>query len=201
MKRLLLPVVLLTLGLSTSLTLAKGFKDDFSDPKLEIRQALRGEWIYKDGVADCVSDPELYKEFANHGPILRWPSEFTDGSVELEFKPQGCQRVVITLNEEGHVFRVSLTEKSSIFGWIGLSSKENKAQSIVKEGAPTLASLENKWTKFKLVTKGDTGQIQIGDYTATLHHGSIGRKKGEFTISFASGECAVRNVKGQWKSK
>lgn len=175
---------------------AGGFTDNFSKPEFEIRQALRGEWIYEDGVASCVSDPVLYKEFANHGPILRWPATFTDGTVEFELKPSGCQRVVITLNEDGHVFRISLREPegTSIFGWIGKSSKENKSQTIAKEGVPPLASLDNQWTQVKLVTKGNTGHIQIGDYKATLKHGSIGRKKGEFTISFASGECAIRNV-------
>ncbi|MCB1122722.1 MAG: hypothetical protein KJT03_14310 [Verrucomicrobiae bacterium] len=175
---------------------AAGFKDDFSDPKLELRQALRGEWTYKDGVASCVSDPELYKQFANHGPILRWPVEFTNGTVECEFKPEGCQRVVITLNEDGHVFRISLTEEKNtrIFGWIGKSSKENKPETIAKDGVPSVDSIDGQWTRLRLTINGDTGVIQIGDYKATLKHGSLARRKGEFTISFAFGSCAVRNV-------
>ena len=191
----LLPVLVILFSAAT--LQSGGFTDNFSEPELEIRQALRGEWVYEDGIASCVSDPVLYKEFANHGPILRWPATFTDGTVEFEFKPQGCQRIVITLNEDGHVFRISLREPqgTSIFGWIGKSSKENKSQTIAKEGVPPLASLDNQWTQVKLVTKGNTGHIQIGDYKATLNHGSIGRKKGEFTISFASGECAIRNVR------
>jgi hypothetical protein len=196
MKTPLVLVILFLLITSTMITQAAGFVDDFSNPEFEIRQALRGEWVYEDGVASCVSDPVLYKEFANHGPILRWPATFTDGTVEFEFKPQGCQRVVITLNEDGHVFRISLREPAGtkIFGWIGKSSKENKAQDIAKEGVPPIASLEGQWTKVRLVTKGNTGHIQIGDYKAELNHGSIGRRKGEFTISFASGQCAIRNV-------
>ena len=196
MKLIRLYPAFLSLILPALLCEAKGFKDNFSDPKLEIRQALRGEWIFEDNVASCVSDPELYKEFANHGPILRWPVEMTDGTVEFEFKPQGCQRLVITLNGDGHIFRISLNDeqRTSIFGWIGKSSKENKSQTIAKKGVPTIASLEGKWTKLKLVIKGDKADIQIGDYSASLQHGSLARDKGEFTISFASGECAVRKV-------
>lgn len=181
---------------SVSLAQAGGFRDDFSDPKLKIRQALRGDWKFKDNTASCVSDPELYKKFANHGPILRWPATFTDGTVEFEFQPRGCQRIVITLNEDGHVFRISLSDeqRTQIFGWIGKSSKENKPKTIAKKGVPTSASLDGKWVKVKLAIKGNQGDITIGDYSAKLKHGSLARKKGEFTISFASGECAVRNV-------
>ena len=171
-------------------------KDSFSSPTHETRQALRGDWIFQNGVASCVSDPVLYKEFKNHGPILRWPTEFTDGTVEFEFKPEDCQRIVITLNEDGHVFRMSLREPENtrIFGWIGRSSKENKAKEIAREGVPPLKSINGKWTKVKMTFNGDRAQIQIGDYKADLKHGSIGRKKGEFTFSFAFGSCAIRGV-------
>lgn len=191
-----LPLAALTLLLTVSFGQAAGFSDDFSDAKLEIRQALRGEWIFKDKVASCVSDPGLYLKFKNHGPILRWPCEINDGTVEFEFKPQGCERVVISLNEDGHVFRVSLKEEGggSVFGWIGKSSKENKSQQIVEKGVPSLASLYGQWVKFKLVMKNGAGIIQIGDFKAPIKHDSLAREKGEFTISFASGECAVRNV-------
>lgn len=175
----------------------QGFKDDFSDPNLEIRQALRGEWKYEDGVASCVSDPELYKEYKNHGPILRWPCEITDGKLEFEFKPEGCQRVVVTFNDEGHVFRMSFRDddKTSIFGWIGRSSKENKSKLIAKEGVPWITELDGKWVNVKLEMEGDAGKIRIGDYKASLRHPSIARTKGEFTFSFAMGKCSIRNVK------
>ena len=42
--------------------------------------------------------------------------------------------------------------------------------------------------------KNGAGIIQIGDFKAPIKHDSLAREKGEFTISFASGECAVRNV-------
>jgi hypothetical protein len=174
-----------------------GFQDDFSNPDLESRQALRGKWTFKDGTAHCVADPELYKKFDNHGPILRWPAEFTDGTLEFEFQPKNCQRVIITLNEKGHVFRMLFhdAQRTRFFGWIGQSSKTNKPKTIAKEGVPTINDLNGKWVKSKIVFRGNTADITYGDYQATLEHEAIGRKKGEFTISFADGEIAVRNVR------
>lgn len=191
-----LSIAILALTL-VSATYADGFRDDFSNPKLETRKALRGDWKFEKGTARCVSDPELYKKFANHGPILRWPAEFTNGTLEFEFQPKDCQRVIITLNEKGHVFRMLFHDanRTRFFGWIGESSKTNKPKLITKEGVPSIKDLNGKWIKSKIVFDGDTANIIYGDYKATLKHESIGRKKGEFTISFASGEIAVRNVR------
>ncbi len=85
--------------------------------------------------------------------------------------------------------------RTQFFGWIGQSSKTNKPKIIAKEGVPTINDLNGNWIKSKIVFQGDTADITYGDYKATLKHASIGRKKGEFTISFASGEMAVRNVR------
>lgn len=171
--------------------------DDFSDPKLKSRKALRGDWKFQNKIASCVADPELYKKFKNHGPILRWPAEFTNGTLEFEFQPKKCQRIVITLNEKGHVFRMSFKEKnqSRFFGWIGESSKTNKPKTVAQKGVPSLEKLNGKWVKSKIVFRGDKADVVFGDYKTTLNHKSIGRKKGEFTISFAEGELAVRNVR------
>lgn len=179
------------------LAYAGGFQDDFSDPSLKSRQALRGEWTFENGTARCVADPELYKKFDNHGPILRWPAEFTDGTLEFEFQPQKCQRVIITLNEKGHVFRMLFhdAQRTRFFGWIGQSSKTNKPKKVAQEGVPSIDDLNGEWIQSRIVFRGNTADITYGDYKATLKHESIGRKKGEFTISFASGEIAVRNVR------
>lgn len=176
---------------------AEGFRDDFSIPKSKSRQALRGEWKFEDGTAFCVSDPELYKKFNNHGPILRWAAEFTDGTLEFEFKPNNCQRVIITLNEKGHVFRMLFhdSQRTRFFGWIGQSSKTNKPHTIAKNGVPPINELNGQWIRAKIVFRGNTAETTFGDYHAKLEHESIGRKKGEFTISFASGDIAVRDVR------
>lgn len=182
-------------------SLAGGFEDNFASAKHPTRQALRGEWKYSNNTVSCVSDPELYKKFKNHGPILRWPAKFTDGTVEFELKAEGCSRLVITLNEDGHVFRISLNDekRTRIFGWIGKSSKTNKPKTIASEGVPTAKSIDGKWMKGKMVFKGDHCQMTLGDYSAKLNHPSIGRRKGEFTISFASGKCSIRKVRATTK--
>lgn len=183
-------------------TAASDIVDDFSQPKLKGRQALRGEWKFENNQASCVSDPELYKKFKNHGPILRWSPEkpFKDGTVEMEFQPKKCQRIVITLNNEtGHVFRIALTDnartKTRIFGWAHPSKEKDKpAETLAQKGVPTSVKIDGQWTKFSLAITGNQAKVTIGKYSETMKHASIAREKGEFTISFASGECAVRKL-------
>ena len=133
MNSRLITILALLFGVMTGAQ-AAGFRDDFAHSKSSIRQALRGDWKFENNTASCVSDPELYKKFKNHGHILRWPAAFTDGAVEFEFQSKGCQRIVITLNEDGHVFRIALSDeqRTRIFGWIGKSSKQNKPKTIAK---------------------------------------------------------------------
>ncbi len=191
---------LLSLLLVSPLAHAEGLEDDFSEAKREDRLAMRGAWTFEENTARCVADPELYKKFKDHGPILRWPVAMTGGTVSCEFQAKGCQRLVLTLNETGHVFRIILMDganekaRSRIIGWAG-SSKTTDPNSLAKETVPTLANLEDAWTKLSLSLEGNRAVVSIGDYTETLEHASIARPKGEFTISFASGELAVRNVK------
>lgn len=176
--------------------------DDFSRADWNGRQALRGEWKFENNQASCVSDPELYKKYKNHGPILRWsPTKpFKDGTIEMEFQPQKCQRLVITLNNKtGHVFRIALTDnkttKTRIFGWAHPSSEKDKpAETLAVKGVPTATEIDGQWVKLRLAIIGSEARVTIGKYSETLQHASIAREKGEFTISFASGECAVRKV-------
>lgn len=172
--------------------------DDFSAPKFDARKALRGDWKFENKEASCVADPELYKKFNNHGPILRWPVKMSDGGVEFEFRCVDVQRLVFTLNEKGHVFRMTFRDdgNSSIFGWIGQSSKENKPKVIAKKNVPSMQELNGKlWAVFRLKIKGDTAKVRVGKYAATLKHPSIAREKSEVTISFASGRMHVRDFK------
>ena len=187
---------LLLVAASTGIVRGDGFVDDFSRPELKDRQALRGAWVFADKQAKCVADPKLYKEFKNHGPILRWPCDFRSGTIEFEFKPRQVQRLVFTFNDEGHVFRGTLgdSQRTRIFGWSGLS-KDTKPETLVKQGVPLISQLEDQWIKAKVRIKGDTGEVTIGDFTAKLKHASLARRKREFTLSFAFGELTVRNVR------
>lgn len=175
---------------------AGGFYDDFTDKSSDFRKALRGEWTYLENAATCVADPELYKKYNNHGPIIRWPCEFTDGTIEFEFKPQGVQKLVVTLNESGHVFRMVLTDQktSRIFGW-SQPSQDSRPEVLIKQGMPLVSSFDQKWSKGKIVFKNKKATVSIGGYSTRLNHELIARKKSEFTISFASGELALRHVR------
>lgn len=189
----------LAISLACNLVFAADVQDDFSKAKMKGRAALRGAWKFENNTASCVSDPALYKKFKNHGPILRWPIEMTDGEVSFEFQPKKCDRIIITFNNKtGHVFRIALYDekRTRIFGWDGPSkNKKNKPKVFAKDGVPKVADLDGEWIKSKITFKGNEATIKIGDYSTNINEVAAGREKGEFTISFAAGELAVRNVK------
>ncbi len=112
--------------------------DAFASSDHSQREAERGDWQFHDGMASVVADPELYKKYANHGPILKWTVDCSQGITSFDMHPSECQRVVFTLNGDGHVFRISLIDpekgmtpfqkkgKSRMIAWAEKSSKENK---------------------------------------------------------------------------
>ena len=201
-----LPIVFCLLVAFPGFAWSDVFRDDFSQAALADRLAERGEWRFEGGVASCVADPELYKQYKNHGPILKWPREFTEGAIEFEMKAEGCQRVVFTLNEEGHVFRVTLADETEgatggaskvptrLIGWSTQSSKENKGDTLLPEGLPDLSAIDGKWVRVKLVVKGEGATLQIGDdFETEIEHASLGRAKSMIMLTFAHGRLAVRD--------
>lgn len=194
--------------LSTSLCAGQEIKDNFSQPDFEARVAERGQWKFENNIASCESDPELYKKYKNHGPIIKWPSKegFTDCTTEFEFQPNQCQRIVFTFNGDGHVFRISLLDpsrspgkkknaKSRVIGWKTKSSKENKGDSMMPDGLPTLDDLNGKWVKLKIVVSGDEVDMTIGGFHKTFAHDSLKRDKNVTTLSFAQGSMSLRNFR------
>lgn len=183
------------------------FIDDFSAAQLEGRRAERGEWKFENGEASAVADPELYKQFKNHGPILKWPVEFNDAAIEFEMKAMNCQRVVFTLNGEGHIFRVTLADENAeatagpskvptrIIAWATQSSKDNKGDTIVPEGLPDLPKINDNWVKVRLHVKGNRGDLTIGDFNTKITHAALARDKNMVMLSFAHGALAVRNFR------
>lgn len=181
--------------------------DDFSDAAFQSRQAERGDWKFSNNVASVDSDPLLYEKYANHGPILKWPVDCTTGAFEFEFKPTRCQRVVFTLNGDGHIFRISLVDparaltpsqaktRSRILAWATKSSKQNKGDSLRPKEVPELSVFNGKWTKVSL--KIDDGEValSIGDYSTQIEHPALRRKKDTITLSFADGSLEVRDFR------
>lgn len=76
--------VSMALFIPAPLAFCEEFVDGFGGPKLEGRLAERGEWKFQNGIASCVADPDLYKQFKNHGPILKWPREFNNARIQFE---------------------------------------------------------------------------------------------------------------------
>jgi len=181
--------------------------DNFATAELAGRIAERGDWKFAENTATCVADPELYKKYNNHGPIIKWEHDLKEGVVEMEFKATGCQRVVFTLNGEGHIFRVILMEDtkatakrpsapaSRILAWAEKSSKENKGDSFKPDGLPALTTMDGKWVKVKLTVKGEQANLSIGDFKTEIKHAALAREKNLVMLSFAEGEIAVRNFR------
>ena len=186
---------------------AEEFVDDFSSAELNGRRAERGDWQFRDGVASCASDPVLYKQFKNHGPILNWPREFNDAMIAFEMKAQDCQRVVFTLNGDGHVFRVTLADErpdapagkskvpTRIIAWASKSSKQNKGDTIKPEHMPDLPAVNGKWVLVQLTVKGKWAKLTIGGFQTELNHAALGRDKNMVMLTFAHGELSVRNFR------
>lgn len=185
------------------------FVDDFGSGKLEGRQAERGQWEFQDGIASCVADPDLYKKFKNHGPIIKWPREFSDAAIQFEMKANDCQRVVFTLNGDGHIFRVTLADESPdapagtskvptrIIAWATKSSKQNKGDTIKPKSMPDLPSVNEKWVQVKLNVIGKRAILSIGDFQTEIDHAALARAKNMVMLTFAHGELSVRNLRIQ----
>ena len=198
--------VILMLLFSCSL-FAGEFVDNFSKKELEGRLLQRGEWKIENNQAYCKSDPELYKKYNNHGPIIKWPGKFTDIDVEFEMKAVDCTRVVFTFNGKGHIFRVTLAEHlkqnkkkkiyvtNRVIAWKEQSSKQNKGDTIQPKGMPMIKDVNDKWVKFRLSVKGDKCELQIGDFKTEIKHDALKRDKNLVQITFAKGELYLRNYK------
>ncbi|MDA7527577.1 hypothetical protein OAF42_02355 [Planctomicrobium sp.] len=186
--------------------LGEEFVDDFRDAKLEGRLAERGEWQFQNGIATCIADPNLYKKFKNHGPILKWPREFNDGTIEFEMKATDCQRVVFTLNGDGHIFRVTLADErpdapagsskvpTRVIAWATKSSKQNKGDTIKPKNMPDLPKVNRRWVRVQLKVKGNKATLTIGDFSTEIVHAAVARDKNMVMLTFAYGTLNVRNV-------
>ncbi len=183
------------------------FVDDFRSDELEGRLAERGEWQFQNGIASCVADPDLYKQFKNHGPILKWPREFNDLAIEFEMKAIDCQRVVFTLNGDGHIFRVTLADErpdapagkskvpTRLIAWATKSSKQNKGDTIKPERMPDLPAVNGRWVRVQLNVKGRRATLTIGDFETEITHAALGRDKNMVMLTFAHGELSVRKFR------
>ena len=193
--------------ISTPILADDEFVDDFRSPKLEGRLAERGEWQFQNGIASCVADPDLYKKFKNHGPILKWPRKFNDATIEFEMKAKDCQRVVFTLNGDGHIFRATLADErpdapagqsrvpTRLIAWATKSSKQNKGDTIKPKQMPDLPAVNEQWVRVRLKVEGKHATLSIGEFQTEINHAAIARDKNMVMLTFAHGELSVRNFR------
>ena len=171
------------------------------------RHAERGQWKFHNGIASCVADPELYKQYKNHGPILKWPREFSDATIQFEMKATDCQRVVFTLNGDGHIFRVTLADErpdapagkskvpTRVIAWATKSSKQNKGDTIKPEAMPDLPAVNGVWVPVRLDVKGKRATLTIGDFETKIIHDALARNKNMVMLTFAHGDLSVRKFR------
>ncbi|MFN9917994.1 MAG: hypothetical protein ACK53L_35735, partial [Pirellulaceae bacterium] len=88
------------------------FSDDFSNPNLSQRRALRGAWQFQDGIASCTQDDALFKKYKDHGPIIFYDLKHRDATVRFLFQAEAVKTVVFTMNcDAGHIFRFVLANQ------------------------------------------------------------------------------------------
>jgi hypothetical protein len=166
-------------------------QDDFSDPAKEGRRAMRGEWIFKDGVASCTQDDELYKKHKDHGPILFYDLKHTDAKISFQFKANGCKSVVFTGNNAaGHVFRfVANSAGTSVRAF----PKDAAKKSI--ELAKATPLVQDVWVPVTVDLRGPVATIQLGaNPPHTVQHASLASAKTNLSIGFAFGTLEVKDV-------
>lgn len=199
--------ILSTLLLSPSLVTADTLIDRFEAEATNTRLSERGDWKFADGIASCVSDPELYKKFSNHGPILKWPNQFKNATIECEIKAEDCGRVVFTINGDGHIFRITLADErdeapagkskvpTRLIAWAEKSSKQNKGDTLIPSGMPDLPSINGRWIPLRFEIREEDGYITIGDFKTKISHPALQRAKNTVMLTFAHGKLSVKNFK------
>jgi hypothetical protein len=175
----------------------KPFVDDFSQPTLAGRSAVRGDWKISDGMARCTQDDELYAKNKNHGPVIWYKAPFFEApfqnaTVKFSFKPEGSKTFVFTINgDKGHVFRfVSTTTATNIVAF-PTDSSDHKSLSLNREG-PALK--QGEWTDVVVTFQGEQAAVRIGqDFSATVRHAAIAQPKTTVGLGFSFGTLSVKD--------
>ena len=189
MKNLLLSLAL-AINLSAFAAEKPLLKDDFADPKLKERRAMRGDWKFAGGVATCTQDDALYKKFQDHGPILFYDLAHTDATVRFSFKAEGAKTLVFTANgEKGHVFRFVMSATGTS---IRAFPPEGAAKSIAL-ATEKLPLKSGAWVPVEVKLHGAKATVKIGDAPAkTYEHASLARAKTNLSVGFSFGTVSVK---------
>lgn len=167
-------------------------KDDFSNPKLAQRRAIRGEWKFANGVATCTQDDALYKQFKDHGPIIFYDLAHTDATVRFSFKADGAKTVVFTANgEKGHIFRFVMSATGTSIRAFPTDKPDVKSIALATEKLPLKSG---EWTPVEVKLAGSKATMKIGDAPAkTYEHASYTQPKANLSVGFAFGTVSVKD--------
>lgn len=169
------------------------FADAFTSLRLAGRTASRGPWKIADGVAACTQDDALYKQFKDHGPIIRWDLPFENARIRFRYRADASAKTfVFTANgETGHVFRfVTSAERGTD---LRAFPPGGEAKSIsIGRGGPKLQP--GDWVSVVVELSGAKATVKIGDdHETTAEHPSLSRPKKDVSLGFSFGAVAIRD--------
>lgn len=169
-------------------------KDDFSDPKLATRRAMRGDWKFADNAATCTQDDELYKKNKDHGPILFYDLAHTDAAIRFAVKPGANNKtLVFTCNgADGHVFRIVFSQLGA--GIRAFPPEEKDHKSIALGNEKDLKLKSGEWTNVSVELRGPKATLKVGDFSKTYEHASVARAKTNLSIGFSFGTVSVKDL-------
>jgi hypothetical protein len=181
-------------------------EDVFDSPDHPTRKLLRGNWTVQNGTAHVTQDDELYRKNKDHGPMLSYSVQYSSASAVAEFRPQGCQSVVFTMDADdgGHAFRIVLRPEpthdavgnksaspSGVILAFGEKPKEGNAKSVVlQRGLPSLK--DDQWHRIECRVEGETALVNIDGEEFKVQHPKLKCSKAVVKLGFAFGSLSVR---------
>jgi hypothetical protein len=188
----LVPIGFAALLSALSALSATLLEDDFSNPDLKARRAMRGDWKFAGGTATCTQDDALYKKFKDHGPILFYDLVHTDATVRFSFKADGAKTLVFTANgEQGHVFRFVMSAAGTSIRAFPTDKPDVKSIALATEKLPLKSG---EWIPVEVQLLGPKATVKIGDGPAkTYEHASLARAKANLSIGFSFGTVSVKD--------
>lgn len=168
-------------------------EDDFSQPKLTARRAMRGEWAFKEKTAICTQDDVLYKKNKDHGPIIFYNLGYRDATIRLSYKAEAAKSVVFTCNnDQGHVFRFIASDRGTSIRAFPADSTDHSSVELARGPALKLG----EWIDIEVAITGSKVALKVGkDFAQIVEHSAISAAKTNLSIGFAFGTLSVRDVK------
>lgn len=170
--------------------------DPFTSLTFDHRTAGRGPWKIANGVASCTQDDAIYRQSKDHGPILKYDTNFTGATVHFAFQAEKVKALVFTFNgEKEHAFRFVLAPDGLSVRAGPPPTEEGRIRGVpVKGQAPKLE--DGKWTEVAVQLQGDQVTLSIGaGFKETFQSPGYAQKIISTTIGFSFGTLSVKDLK------